>query len=94
MDDRMDQAGALRPDVTTTLSDYGDEQVSREQTTGAGHKGVTSGTRDQNDRHDGSRRCTTTICNNHSIRLWRRAGDLRADKGCRAQWCCKWDILS
>jgi hypothetical protein len=44
MDDRMAQAGALRPDVTTTVADYGDEQVSREQTRGEGHKGVTSGT--------------------------------------------------
>jgi hypothetical protein len=44
MADRMAQAGALRPDVTTTVADYGDKQVNREQTTGAGHKGVASGT--------------------------------------------------
>jgi hypothetical protein len=52
MTDRMDQAGALRPDVTTTVADYGDEQVNQEQTTGAEHKGVASGTRYNNGRHD------------------------------------------
>jgi hypothetical protein len=86
--DRMAQSGALKPYVTTTVADYGDEQVSREQTTGAGHNGVASGTRDQNGRQDGSSRCTTTRCNNHSSRLWRRAGEPRADNRCRAQWCC------
>jgi hypothetical protein len=50
MADRMAQAGALRPDVTTTVSEYGDEQVNQEQTTGAGHRGVASGTRYHNDR--------------------------------------------
>jgi hypothetical protein len=44
MTDRMAQAGALRPDLTTTVADYGDAQVNREHTTGAGHKGVASGT--------------------------------------------------
>jgi hypothetical protein len=44
MADRMAQAGALRTDVTTIVADYGDEQVKREQTTGAAHKGVVSGT--------------------------------------------------
>jgi hypothetical protein len=52
MTDRMAQSGALRPDVTTTVADYGDEQVNREQTTGGGHKGVASGTRYHNGRHD------------------------------------------
>jgi hypothetical protein len=52
MADRMAQAGALRPDVTNTVADYGDEQVNREQTTGAGYKGVASGTRYHNGRHD------------------------------------------
>jgi hypothetical protein len=52
MTGRMDQAGALRPDVTTTVVDYGDEQVNREQTTGAGHKGIACGTRYHNGRHD------------------------------------------
>jgi hypothetical protein len=64
MADRMAHAGALRPDVTTTLADYGDEQVSREQTTGAGHNGVVIGTRDHNGRQDGSSRFTMTRCNN------------------------------
>jgi hypothetical protein len=50
MADKMDQAGALQPDVTTTLADYGDEQVNREQTTGAGHKGVASATQYHNGR--------------------------------------------
>jgi hypothetical protein len=45
MADRMAQSGALRPDVTTTLADYGEEQVNRDQTTGAGHTCVASGTR-------------------------------------------------
>jgi hypothetical protein len=45
MADRMAQSGALRPDVTTTVAYYGDEQVNRHQTTGAGHNGVASGTR-------------------------------------------------
>jgi hypothetical protein len=44
MADRIAQAGALQPDVTTTVADYGDTQVNREHTTGAGHKGVASGT--------------------------------------------------
>jgi hypothetical protein len=79
MADRMAQSGALRPDVTTTVADYGEDQVNREQTTGAGHKGVASGTRYYNDRQDGSSRCTMTRCNNHSSRLWRRAGEPRAD---------------
>jgi hypothetical protein len=30
MTDRVAQSGALRPDVTTTLVDYGDDQVNRE----------------------------------------------------------------
>jgi hypothetical protein len=94
MTDMMAQAGALRPDVTTTVADYGDDQVNRDQTTGAGHKGVASGTRYHNDRHDGSSRCTTTRCNNHSSRLWRRSGEPRSDNGCRAQGCCKWDTIS
>jgi hypothetical protein len=51
MADRMAQAGAQQPDVTTTVADYGDE-VNREQTTGAGHKGVASGTRYHNGRQD------------------------------------------
>jgi hypothetical protein len=74
MSDRMAQAGALQTDVTTTLADYGDTQVNREQTTGAGHTGVASGTPSHNDRQDDSIRCTTNRCNNHSSRLWRRAG--------------------
>jgi hypothetical protein len=49
---RMTQAGSLRPDVTTAVADYGDEQVNREQTTGAGHKGVVVGKRYHNGRHD------------------------------------------
>jgi hypothetical protein len=81
MADRMAQAGTLRPYVTTTLADYVDEQVNREQTRGEGHKGVVIGTRDHNGRQDGASRCTTTICNNYSSRLWRRAGETRADKG-------------
>jgi hypothetical protein len=92
--DRMAQSGALQPDVTTTVADYGDEQVNRDQTTGAGHKGVASGTQYHNGRQDGSIRCTTTICNNHSSRLLRRAGEPRVDNGCRAQGCCKWDTIS
>jgi hypothetical protein len=40
MADRMAQLGALRPDVITTVADYGDERVNREQTTGAGHVGT------------------------------------------------------
>jgi hypothetical protein len=44
MADRMAHSGALQPDVTTTVADYGEEQVNQEQTTGAGHKGVASGT--------------------------------------------------
>jgi hypothetical protein len=51
MADRMAQAGALRPDVTTTVSDYVEERVNREQTTGVGHKGVANRTRYHNDRH-------------------------------------------
>jgi hypothetical protein len=74
MADRMAQSGAHRPDVTTTRADYGDKQVNREQTTGAGHKGVAIGTQYHNDRQDVSSRCTTTRCNNHSSRLLRRAG--------------------
>jgi hypothetical protein len=76
MTDRMAQSGALRPDVTTTpVADNGDEQVNREQTMGADHNGVASGTRYHNGRQDGSSRCTTTRCKNHSSRLWRRAGE-------------------
>jgi hypothetical protein len=52
MADSMAQAGALHPYVTTTVAYYGDEQVNREQTTGAGHKGVASGTGYHNGRHD------------------------------------------
>jgi hypothetical protein len=52
----MAQAGALRPGVSTTVADYGDEQVNQEQTTGAGYKGVASGTRYHNGRQDGSDR--------------------------------------
>jgi hypothetical protein len=52
MADRKAQAGALQPDVTITIADYGDKQVNQDQTTGAGHKGVASGTRYHNDRHD------------------------------------------
>jgi hypothetical protein len=44
MADRMAQSGALPPDVTTTEADYGDKQVNQDQTTGAGRKGVASGT--------------------------------------------------
>jgi hypothetical protein len=44
MADMMAQSGALRPYVTTTVTDYGDKRVNGEQTTGAGHKGVASGT--------------------------------------------------
>jgi hypothetical protein len=66
---RMAQSGALRTDVTTTVAYYGDEQVNREETTGAGHNVVASGTQYHNGRQDGSRRCTTTRCNNHGIRL-------------------------
>jgi hypothetical protein len=40
MADRMAQSGALRPAVITTVAYYGYEEVNREQTTGAGHKGV------------------------------------------------------
>jgi hypothetical protein len=90
----MAQAGALRPDVTTTVADYGDDQVNRDQTTGAGHKGAASGTRYFNDRQDGSSRCTATRCNKNSSRLWRRSGEPRADNGYRAQGCCKWDMIS
>jgi hypothetical protein len=63
MADRMAQAGKLQPDVTTTVADNGDEQVNREQTTGAGHKGVASGTQYHNGRQDGSTSCTTIRCN-------------------------------
>jgi hypothetical protein len=51
MTDIMAQSGALQPDVTTTLADYGDERVNRDQTMGAGHKGVANRTRYHNDRH-------------------------------------------
>jgi hypothetical protein len=94
MADRMAQSGTLRPDVTTTVADYGDGQVNREQTTGAGHSGVASGTRYHNGRQDGSIRRTTTRCNNHSGILWRQAGELRADNGCRARGHCKRDMVS
>jgi hypothetical protein len=50
MADRMAQAGALRPDVKATVADSVDEQVTKEQTTGAGHNGVASGTRYHNGR--------------------------------------------
>jgi hypothetical protein len=91
MADLMAQSGALRSDVTTTVADYVDEQVNREQTMGTGHNGVANGTWYHNGRLDGSIRCTTIRCNNHSSRLVRRAGEPRADDGCRAQGCCKWD---
>jgi hypothetical protein len=93
MADRMAQAGALRPDVTTTVAYHWDEQVSRDQTMGAGHKGAANGTRYHNDRQDGSSRFTTIICHNHSSRLWRRAGDPRSDDGCRIHAGCKWDTV-
>jgi hypothetical protein len=51
MADRMAQAGALRPDAITTVADYGDERVNQDQTTGAVHVGITSGTWYHNDRH-------------------------------------------
>jgi hypothetical protein len=54
MAERMAQAGALWPDVTAKVAHYGDEQVNREQTMGAGHKGVASGTQYHNGRQDGS----------------------------------------
>jgi hypothetical protein len=50
MTDSMAQAGAIRPDATTTVADYGDKQVNQEQTTGAGHNGVASGTQYHNGR--------------------------------------------
>jgi hypothetical protein len=87
MADRMAQSGARRPDVTTTVADYGEEKVNQEQKTGAGHNGVASGTQY-------SISCTKTRCNNHSSRLWRQAGEPRADNGCRAQECCKRDTIS
>jgi hypothetical protein len=90
----MAQSGALQPDVTTTVADYGEEQVNRDHATGAGHKGVASGTQYHNGRQDSSSRCTTTRCNNHSSRLWRRIGEPRADNRCMAQECCKWDTIS
>jgi hypothetical protein len=93
MGDRMSQAGALQLDVTTTVADYGDAQVNRDKTTGAGHKGVASGTRYHNGRQDGSRRCTMTRRNNRSSRLWRRSGEPIADNWCRAQRCSKWDMI-
>jgi hypothetical protein len=93
MADRMAQSSALQPDVTTTVADYGDEQVNQEQKMGAGHKGLASGKQYHNVRQDGSSRCSATRCNNHSSRLWRRAGELRADNRCRAQWCCKWEMI-
>jgi hypothetical protein len=71
MADTIAQAGALRPDKTATVADYGDELVNREQTTGAGHKGVASGTRYHNGRQGGLSRCTMIRYNNHSSRLWR-----------------------
>jgi hypothetical protein len=52
MADIMAQSGALQPYVTTTVADYGDEQVNRDHTMGVGHKGVASGTRYHNGRHD------------------------------------------
>jgi hypothetical protein len=48
--DRIAQAGALQPDAITTLADYGDEQVNREQMMGARHKGIANGTRYHNYR--------------------------------------------
>jgi hypothetical protein len=74
--DRMDQAGALRPDVTLTISDYGDDQVNQKQTMGAGHKGVASGTIYHNGRQDGSSRCTMTNCNNYSRSIFEPAGSV------------------
>jgi hypothetical protein len=71
---RMAKSGALRPYVTTTVADYGDEQVNQDQKMGTGHNGVASGTRYHNIRKDGSRRCTTTICNSHSHRLRKQVG--------------------
>jgi hypothetical protein len=44
MTDRMAQAGALQPDVTTTVAYYGDGQVNRAYTMRAGHNSVASGT--------------------------------------------------
>jgi hypothetical protein len=52
MTDRMDQAGALRPDVTTALAYYGGEQLHREQMIGAGHNDIASGKQYHNDRQD------------------------------------------
>jgi hypothetical protein len=52
MAEKMARSGALQTDVTTTLADYGDDQVNREQKTGAGNKCVASGTRYHNGRHD------------------------------------------
>jgi hypothetical protein len=52
MVDRMAQAGALRLYVKTTVANYGDKQLTQEQTTGAGHVDIASGTRYHNDRHD------------------------------------------
>jgi hypothetical protein len=92
--DRMDQAGALRPDVTTIVADRGDEQVNREHTMGTGHNDVASETQYHNDRQDGSHRGTTTRCNNHSSRLWRREGEPRAYNGRRARGHCKRDMVS
>jgi hypothetical protein len=75
--DMMALAGALQLDVKTTVADcgddYGDKQVNQEQTMGAGHKGIASGTQYHNGRQDGSSGCTTARCNNHSSTLWRRA---------------------
>jgi hypothetical protein len=42
MIDRMPQAGALLPDVTTTLADFGGNKMNQEQMTGAGHNGIAS----------------------------------------------------
>jgi hypothetical protein len=94
MADRMAQAGALRPDVPTTIADYGDEQVGQYQMTGAGHDDVANGTWYHNGRQDGSSRCIPTRCNNYRSRLWRREGEPISDDGCSAQRLCKWDTVS
>jgi hypothetical protein len=44
MADRVDESGAIRQAVTTTVADYGGEQVNQKQMTGVGHKGVANGT--------------------------------------------------
>jgi hypothetical protein len=60
MADIMVQAGALQPDIITTVAYYGDEQLNRYYMTGAGHTGGASGTQCYNGRQDGLSRCTVT----------------------------------